>query len=65
VLIANLNLTLFLDWASQQSWLQWQAMAASPWLRAFHVLWVILAAVGLYFLTLRLLGLRWLAFMKP
>ena len=65
VLIANLSLALFLAWASQQSWLQWQAMAASPWLRAFHVLWVILAAVGLYFLTLRLLGLRWLAFMKP
>ncbi|NBO97016.1 MAG: hypothetical protein EBU79_14355, partial [Betaproteobacteria bacterium] len=49
---------------SRTSWLQWQAMAATPWLRAFHVLWVILAAAGLYFISLRILGVHLMRLIK-
>jgi hypothetical protein len=39
-------------------------MAATPWLRAFHLLWVILAAAALYFVSLRLLGVRLMQLIK-
>jgi len=64
VLGANLVMAALLAWAAQQSWLQWQAMAATPWLRAFHVLWVILAAAGLYFISLRILGVHLMRLIK-
>jgi putative peptidoglycan lipid II flippase len=64
VLSANLVMAALLTWAAQQSWLQWQTMAATPWLRAFHLLWVILAAAALYFVSLRLLGVRLMQLIK-
>jgi len=65
VLGASLAMSALLGWSAQQGWLQWQAMAVSPWLRAFHVLWVIVAAAAVYFTCLRLLGLRLMQFIKP
>lgn len=64
VLTANLLLAAWLQWSTQQDWLHWQALADTPLLRAFHVLWVVLAAIALYFASLRLFGLRLMQLIK-
>ncbi|NCZ74636.1 MAG: murein biosynthesis integral membrane protein MurJ, partial [Betaproteobacteria bacterium] len=64
VALANAAMTAWLMWSTEQSWLQWQALASAPLLRAMHLLWVLAAAVAIYFAVLRLAGLRWIQFMK-
>ncbi|NDF74873.1 MAG: murein biosynthesis integral membrane protein MurJ, partial [Betaproteobacteria bacterium] len=54
VALANAAMTAWLMWSTEQSWLQWQALASAPLLRAMHLLWVLAAAVAIYFAVLRL-----------
>ena len=64
VLSANLLMAAWLHWTGTQTWLDWQAMSGTPLLRAVHVLWVVVAAAVIYFISLRLLGFRLMQLIK-